>query len=70
MKIKASGVLIDNLIKAEHKRDDKKINSTNYILRPKVNGKRIKLMNFIKRIRGCWRILRGKGLVIYYKEDE
>jgi len=74
IKLKPAGVLIDKIVNAEHKKDylngDVATDVKTYIVRPKLNGKRWQLMSFWKRIRACWRVLTGKGLVIYYKEDE
>ena len=74
------GVLIDNLLQV----DDALLNKTyidpatgcNYITRPGrmrgVNGKRKTwpLMSFLGKLVGVFRVLSGRGLVVYFKEDE
>jgi len=74
LKFKPAGVLIDNIVDTEHKIDYLNGNVATdvktYIVRPKPNGRKWKLMTFWKRIRACWRVLTDRGLVVYYKEDE
>jgi len=73
-KLKPAGVLIDKIVNAEHKKDylngEVATDVKTYIVRPKLNGRKWKLMSFWKRIRACWRVMTDKGLVVYYKEDE
>lgn len=67
---KPIGVLIDDIIYRTTKRDLDNKNINGYIKRTFHNGKKLPYHLRFNKIIACIRILRGRGMVVYYKEDE
>ncbi len=63
------GALIDDIRHKTPKSFGNK-DENGYYKRAEYNGKKIPYHFWLGRIFACIRILRGKGMVVYYKEDE
>mgnify|MGYP000542487603 CR=1 FL=1 len=67
---KPVGALIDDIINRTTKRDLENKDANGFIKRGEYNGKKLPYHLRLNKIIACIRILRGRGMVVYYKEDE
>ena len=68
--MKPVGALIDDIINRTTRRDLDNKDINGFIKRYECNGKKLPYHLRFNKVIACIRILRGRGMVVYYKEDE
>tara|TARA_R110000772_G_scaffold231620_1_gene342823 strand:- start:305 stop:511 length:207 start_codon:yes stop_codon:yes gene_type:complete len=68
--MKPVGTLIDDIINKTQNRDLNNKDVNGFIKRYERNGGKLPYHLRFNKVIACIRILRGRGMVVYYKEDE
>ena len=68
--MKPVGALIDDIINKTPNRDLNNKDVNGFIKRYERNGVKLPYHLRFNKVIACIRILRGRGMVVYYKEDE
>jgi hypothetical protein len=68
--MKPVGALIDDIIRKTTKKDLDNKDINGFMKRNERNGNKLPYHLMFNKVIACIRILRGRGMVVYYKEDE